>query len=52
MDFTITAETVKPITDALSSGLTTLVPVGIIILGKLRLSTHSRNSKYNNNKSH
>lgn len=32
MDFTITAETVKPITDAISSGLTTLVPVGIGIM--------------------
>lgn len=30
--FTVTAEMVKPITDALSSGLTTLVPVGIGIM--------------------
>lgn len=30
--FTITADLVKPITDALSSGLTTLVPVGIGIM--------------------
>lgn len=30
--FTITAELVKPVTDALSSGLTTLVPVGIGIM--------------------
>jgi hypothetical protein len=30
--FTITAETVAPITTALSSGLTTLVPVGIGIM--------------------
>lgn len=30
--FQITAELVKPITDALSSGLTTLVPVGIGIM--------------------
>lgn len=30
--FTITAETVAPITEALSSGLTTLVPVGIGIM--------------------
>lgn len=30
--FTITAELVKPITDALSSGLGTLVPVGIGIM--------------------
>lgn len=31
-DFSITAELVKPITDAISSGLTTLVPVGIGIM--------------------
>lgn len=30
--FAITAELVKPITDAISSGLTTLVPVGIGIM--------------------
>lgn len=30
--FTITAELVKPVTDAISSGLTTLVPVGIGIM--------------------
>lgn len=30
--FTITAELVEPITTALSSGLTTLVPVGIGIM--------------------
>ena len=30
--FAITADLVKPITDALSSGLTTLVPVGISIM--------------------
>ena len=30
--FQITAELVKPVTDALSSGLTTLVPVGIGIM--------------------
>lgn len=30
--FTITAELVQPITNALSSGLTTLVPVGIGIM--------------------
>lgn len=30
--FVINAELVKPITDALSSGLTTLVPVGIGIM--------------------
>lgn len=30
--FAITAELVQPITDALSSGLTTLVPVGIGIM--------------------
>lgn len=30
--FTITSELVAPITDAISSGLTTLVPVGIGIM--------------------
>lgn len=30
--FAVTAELVKPITDALSSGLATLVPVGITIM--------------------
>lgn len=30
--FAITAELVKPITDAISSGLTTLVPVGLGIM--------------------
>ena len=30
--FTISAELVKPITDAISSGLTTLVPVGLSIM--------------------
>lgn len=30
--FAITAELVKPVTDALSSGLTTLVPIGIGIM--------------------
>ncbi len=30
--FQITAELVKPVTDAISSGLTTLVPVGIGIM--------------------
>ena len=30
--FTISAELVKPITDAISSGLTTLVPVGLAIM--------------------
>lgn len=30
--FTITADLVKPVTDALSSGLTTLVPIGISIM--------------------
>ena len=30
--FAITAEMVKPITDAISSGLTTLLPVGIGIM--------------------
>lgn len=30
--FQITAELVKPVTDAIASGLTTLVPVGIGIM--------------------
>lgn len=30
--FQITADLVKPVTDAISSGLTTLVPVGIGIM--------------------
>ena len=30
--FTITAELVQPITDAISSGLTTLVPIGLGIM--------------------
>lgn len=30
--FTITAELVKPVTDAISSGLTTLVPIGLGIM--------------------
>lgn len=30
--FTITADLVQPVTDALSSGLTTLVPIGIGIM--------------------
>lgn len=30
--FTITADLVKPVTDAISSGLTVLVPVGIGIM--------------------
>ena len=30
--FTITAETVAPVVDAISSGLTTLLPVGIGIM--------------------
>lgn len=30
--FVVTAELVKPVTDAISSGLTTLVPVGIGIM--------------------
>ena len=32
MDFSVTTELVKPITDAISSGLTTLVPVGISLM--------------------
>lgn len=35
MDFTITAELVKPITDAISSGLTTLVPIGLTVMGAM-----------------
>lgn len=30
--FTITAETVAPVTEAIASGLTTLVPIGIGIM--------------------
>lgn len=30
--FTITAETLAPVTDAISSGLTTLIPIGIGIM--------------------
>ena len=30
--FAITAELVKPVTDAISSGLTTLVPIGLGIM--------------------
>ena len=32
MDFTITTALVEPITNAISSGLTTLVPIGIGIM--------------------
>lgn len=32
MTFEVTAEMVKPVTDAISSGLTTLTPVGIGIM--------------------
>ena len=32
-NFTITADTVSPVTDAINSGLTTLVPIGIGIMG-------------------
>lgn len=32
MEFAITSELVKPISDAISSGLTTLVPIGIGIM--------------------
>ena len=31
--FTVTADTVKPVTDAINSGLTTLIPIGIGIMG-------------------
>lgn len=33
MDFTITSTLVEPITNAISSGLTTLVPIGLSIMG-------------------
>lgn len=32
-NFTITEDTVQPVTDAINSGLTTLVPIGIGIMG-------------------
>lgn len=32
-NFTITADTVSPVTNAINSGLTTLVPIGIGIMG-------------------
>lgn len=32
-NFTITASTVSPVTNAINSGLTTLVPIGIGIMG-------------------
>lgn len=32
-NFTITANTVSPVTNAINSGLTTLVPIGIGIMG-------------------
>ena len=31
--FTITADTVEPVTNAINSGLSTLVPIGIGIMG-------------------
>lgn len=31
--FSITADTVEPVTNAINSGLTTLVPIGIGIMG-------------------
>ena len=31
--FTVTSQTVQPILDAINSGLTTLVPIGIGIMG-------------------
>lgn len=31
--FTITSRTVEPVTNAINSGLTTLVPIGIGIMG-------------------
>ncbi len=33
MDFTISSTLVEPITTAISSGLTTLVPIGVGIMG-------------------
>ena len=33
--FQITAELVKPVTDAISSGLSTLVPIGLAIMGTM-----------------
>lgn len=35
MDFSITSELIKPIETAISSGLTTLVPVGLTIMGAM-----------------
>ena len=35
MDFSITAELINPIETAISSGLTTLVPVGLTIMGAM-----------------
>lgn len=35
MDFSITAELIKPIETAISSGLITLVPVGLTIMGAM-----------------
>lgn len=32
-NFVITADTVKPVTNAINSGLSTLVPIGIGIMG-------------------
>ncbi len=31
--FKVTADTVKPVTDAINSGLNTLIPIGIGIMG-------------------
>lgn len=31
--FAITADLVKPVTDAINSGLSTLVPIGLTIMG-------------------
>ncbi|MEG0359975.1 MAG: hypothetical protein RR598_11980 [Anaerorhabdus sp.] len=33
--FTITADTLKPVTDAINSGLTTLIPIGLTIMGTM-----------------
>lgn len=33
--FQVTAELVKPVTDAITSSLTTLVPIGLTIMGTM-----------------
>ena len=34
-NFTITAATVSPVTNAINSGLTTLIPIGVGIMGAM-----------------